>query len=313
MSENLAVGATHASPLPMIRSYRVLLDTLWIIVLAIYVLAGTLLVPFHGDESTLLSLTRDYANLFILNLPERVRFNDTPYDPGAQYLRLINGSLNIYGMGLAWQVAGFSVNDINDQWDWGAGWDYNQQNNHAPTPELLAATRWPGALFTAAGVAAMFALGMALDGRLTAYLASLYYALNPAILLNGRRATLEGSTIFFGLFVVLAGLWLLRHRTWWTAIALGIVSGLALASKHTNLFAVGAVFAACALYPVLLRTEHRNLMRYAAQVTFAGILTILTFYALNPVWWDGNALERGLLILRLRQDLLQDQVSIFGG
>ena len=94
----------------------------------------------------------------------------------------------------------------------------------------------------------IFALGQMLGGRPVAYLASLYYALNPALLIEGRRAMMEGSLTFFSLLTVLAGIWLLQKRRWWTAILLGIAAGLALASKHTAVFTVVRSVWVCALF-----------------------------------------------------------------
>src|SRR5690606_15042710 len=121
----------------------------------------------------------------------------------------------------------------------------NQRTGHFPADDLLRAARWPSALLTAAGVVVMFALGREAGGRPAAYLASAYYALSPALLLNGRRAMMEGSLLFFSLLVVLAGVWFLRTYSWRTALLMGVAGGLALASKHTALFAVTVVFGGC--------------------------------------------------------------------
>jgi len=65
-----------------------------------------------------------------------------------------------------------SISDVNEQWDWGADWNYNQQNGHAPSPTLLMVARWPSAILLAAGVVVMFAIGRALGGTWTPYVAS---------------------------------------------------------------------------------------------------------------------------------------------
>ncbi len=106
---------------------------------------------------------------------------------------------------MAWHLDGFTVDQINEQWDWGADWNYNQSNNHAPSFSLLLISRLPSALLLAAGIVIIFALGRALGGRPAAYLAAAYYALNPPLLLDGRRAMMEGSLIAFSLLTVLAG------------------------------------------------------------------------------------------------------------
>ena len=174
----------------------------------------------------------------------------------------------------------------------------------------------------------IFALGRALGGRPVAYLAAAYYALCPPLLLDGRRAMMEGSMITFSLLTVLAGVYLLRQRHWWTAILLGIAAGLALASKHTSAFTVIAVFGAGAVYPVMTwirdavgarravplqeRAHRRAPLRVWGLLIIAGAIALLVFYALNPAWW-GDPIARAGTVLDLRADLLTGQTEVFGG
>ncbi len=185
----------------------------WLAALAAYILAGTALVPFHGDEATQIYMSRDYVYLFLDHDLNRVLYHPDPASPTEQHLRLLNGTLPKYLIGLAWHAGGLSPADLNEQWDWGADWYYNQQTGHAPTPERMQLARWSSALLLAAGVVPMFWLGRALGGTRAAYLASLYYALHPALLLNGRRAMMEGSVTLFSLLVVLAGVWWMKALT----------------------------------------------------------------------------------------------------
>ena len=267
-------------------------------------------------------MSRDYAYQFLRGDIDRVRFHDPPLSPTEQELRLLNGTVSKYLYGLAWHLGGFSIDDLNEQWDWGADWNYNQSTGHAPGEALLQISRIPSALLLAAGVVVMFALGNALGGRSVAYLASLYYALNPALLLNGRRAMMEGSTMFFTLLLVLAGIWVLQRRRVWAGLLLGLAAGLAAASKHSAIFTVTAVFGACALYPLLLWADawraksgdtHRPaFLRIYGLLILAGVIAALVFYALNPAWW-GDPLGRLSYVLNMRGDLLAGQTAAFGG
>lgn len=284
------------------------ISAIWLTALVIYILAGTPLTPFHADESTLIYMSRDYAYQFIERDLSLVRYSDPPISPAEQHLRLLNGTLPKYSIGLAWHLAGFELDDLNEQWDWGADWEYNQTAGHAPGPELLLAARWPSALFLAAGVTIMFTLGWIFGGQLTAYLASLYYALNPALLLNGRRAMMEGSPTLFGLLVVLAGIGYVRKPSWWGALMLGVSSGLALASKHSTVFAVAAVFGVIGVWSILQTRRGRLIGWWLA----AGVVAATLFYVMNPAWWD-NPLERAAEVLELRQELLDIQTDVFGG
>lgn len=300
---------------------------LWLALLAAYMLAGTPLAPFHGDESTLVYMSRDYVYLFFDHDLNKIRYSETPASPTEQHLRLLNGTVAKYLIGLAWHTGGFSPADINEQWDWGADWTYNQQNGHAPAPELLQTVRWSSALLLAAGVMPVFLLGQALGGRRVAVLASLYYALNPALLLNGRRAMMEGSLTFFSLLAVLAGVWFIRsltpaedsekRRSWLPALVLGAASGLALASKHTAAFTAAAVFAACGGYAVYHWVKSPREMRRIRnivfpQIIFAAMIAAAVFLALNPAWW-GSPLVMPRVVLNLRAELLDIQINAFGG
>ncbi|MBK8031218.1 MAG: phospholipid carrier-dependent glycosyltransferase [Chloroflexi bacterium] len=309
----------------------------------LYVIAGAALTPFHGDESTQVYMSRDYAYQFLQRDLNLVMFHDPPLSAQEQDLRLLNGTLNKYLIGLAWHLGGFTLADINEQWDWGGAWDYNQSSNHAPTPALLNVARLPSAIFLALGVPVMFALGWLTGGAWAAVTASLLYALHPALLINGRRAMMEGSLTFFSLLTVLAGAWWLRRRNWIAALALGLAAGLTVASKHTGAFTVAAVFgvvgvvARCDPSPDpspyggrepadslrLHPSSHSGrggersergwgLALFPACSLLAAFVAALTFYALNPAWWS-DPLSRAGDVLRLRQDLLAGQTATFGG
>ncbi len=289
-------------------------DVLWLTALVLYILAGITLVPFHGDEATLIYMSRDYAYQFMERDLERIAYSDTPASPTEQNLRLLNGTTHKYLYGLAWHAAGFSLEDLNEQWDWGMNWDDNERSGHIPSPDLLHTTRWPSALMLAGGVLVMFALGNAAGGRPTAYLASAYYALHPVLLLNGRRAMMEGGLLLFSLLVLLAGIWFLRNYSWRAALALGVFSGLAIASKHTAVLTVGAVFFVClldALIGSIRQPGREHTYRAPAQLFVAGGLALLVFYLLNPAWWD-DPVSRALVVVELRQNLLELQMEHFG-
>lgn len=291
-----------------------LFDGLIIVVLMAYVLIGALLAPFHGDEATQIFMSRDYAYQFIEDNWTRVRYTDPPISPQEQHLRLLNGTVNKYLIGLAWHLAGFSVNDLNEQWDWGGDWAYNQSTNHAPSPDLLRTARIPSTLMLTLAVPVIFAIGWQLGGRPTAYLAALLFALHPALLLNGRRAMMEGSFILFSLCVVAAGLWFIRNsQRRASLIALGVSSGLAAASKHTAVFSVGAIFAGCwlYLYAALMR-QPRLLILTFLRMYVAALIALGVFIALNPAWWS-NPFGRVSDVLRLRTELLEGQTATFGG
>jgi len=295
------------------------LDAVWLIVLAVYILAGVRLVPFHGDESTLLYMSRDFYTQFVdgdfAALDYRAWFLLDPEAASQQQLRLLNGTVTKSLYGLVAHLSGYEIDDINNQWVWGADWDWNRDNGHMPTDDLLLRARLVSALMLVGSVLVLYAIAYQIGGRLTAVLASAYYALNPAILINGRRAMMEGSLLLFSLLVVWAGLLVLRDRRPWQYGLLGLVSGLALASKHTAAVTLVAIFGGIALIDLWqLRPEFRpaHLIRRWGALLAAGLLALAVFLALNPAWWS-DPLGRINTVLDERVRLLTGQIAAFGG
>lgn len=289
------------------------LDALWILALALYVLAGMKLVPFHGDESTLVYMGHDYYHQFVDGDLSLVTYDETGrINPALQYLRLLNGTISKYLYGFMAYTGGFSVNDLNEQWDWGAGWDYNEDTDRIPQPEILARTRFISSLQHILAIAVLFGIGRYTFNRPTAYVASFYFTLNPGLLMNGRRAMMEGSHILFMLLFILVALWAIRNRKWWQHILVGICAGLALAAKHPNAFVIVLVYFACGSYYVLnllwQPSLRKTLSRATVTLILGGLLGIATFIALNPAWW-GDPSARLAEILTLRSELLAQQTQ----
>lgn len=289
---------------------------LWCAALAIYILAGVAIVPFHGDESTVIAMSRDYAYQFIDRDLSRILFDAPGVTAWEQDLRLLNGTITKYAIGLSWHVAGFSAADLNEQWDWGGDFAYNTTYNHAPSPGLLLTGRWPSAVFTAISAIALFALAWRLGGPTAAYPASALYALNALLLVNGRRAMMEGGWLAFTLLALIAALaWAQairdgRRSGWGWAALTGFSVGLAVAAKHTAAFSLAGMIAGM-LAIALLALARRRVVPLLHLVVIAA-LAGLTFYILNPAWW-GDPLGRAALVLRLRSDLLAGQAAAFAG
>src|SRR5262249_4096294 len=102
------------------RAHLKFLDCLFVGVLICYGLAGARLVPFHGDESTILYMSLDW-----FRTPSEVAF--ATYSPGSgeatnQELRLLNGVLSKDSYGAAFALMGIAPSQINTPWDWGNDW-----------------------------------------------------------------------------------------------------------------------------------------------------------------------------------------------
>lgn len=310
----------------MLRFVR---DAFWLTLLAVYLFAGVRDVPLHGDESTVIWMSHDYFYLFEQGDLDRLRYNDPPQNATEQHLRLLNPMLTRFVYGFALALNGYDIDDINEQWTWGAGWAYNVQNNAIPSDDILLTARFVSTAFTVGGMIVLFFIACNLGGAPVGYLATLYYALNPAILLNGRRAMMEGSAMFFTLLVVLAAIWLLKHRNWLSVVVLGVATGAAVASKHPAVFTVIPVFAVCGGFAVYysLRDDHDEAdedefspptigpsdpYTLLTLIIVAALLSLVVFFALNPVWWD-SPLDRFTDVLDARTDLLDTQIGLFGG
>ncbi|HLY26839.1 MAG TPA: phospholipid carrier-dependent glycosyltransferase [Aggregatilineales bacterium] len=286
--------------------------------LALYVLAGVQAAPFHGDESTIIHKSRDWYLLIQGNLPALL-YSATPSQRAEQELRLLNGVISDYAIGMLSWFGGSTIQAVNEQWDWGADWAYNFSSGHAPTDAQLFVGRMSSALMTILSVALVFAIARRLGGKGSAFLAAVIYATFPSVLLNGRRAMFEGATLLAITLVIATGLivsecrnsssstsvptrWA-NQRAW---IALGLASGFALASKHILVITLFGVFAA------ILLLKRRHILQTLALCVLAGVLALIAFLALNPAWWSAPLVVPGE-VLRLREDLANGQIEQYGG
>ena len=309
-----------------------LLDGLWLLALALYVMSGYKNVPFHGDESTLIDMSRDYYLLVQQRDFNAVYYRALPEDPAAQEHRILNGTVGKMAMGLAWNFEGLTVNDLNWAWDWGADWEWNLVARHLPSARLLNAARLSSVLFTILGVWSVFGIAwLAGGGRAAAWAASLIFATTPAVLLNGRRAMMEGSHLGFTALAVLAALVIVRVQArpaesttrqrrdlWGVWLAFGAAVGLALASKHTAAIAVGLTGSVAALGPIVggLRRDGLAWRRvlvgeHWARVMSGGAVAVAVFLALNPAWWT-DPIGMPQRVSELRGTLLEGQADAYG-
>ena len=228
-------------------------------------------------------------------------------------LRLLNGTVAKTIFGWVAHSLGMAIDEINDQWFWGRDYEYNRSSGRIPDAPLLNAARLAAALQLALAAAAFFHVLRLSLNRPTAYIASALFTLHPNMLINGRRAMMEGSHILGLTLVLLAGVWLIRERKWWTYALLGVCSGFAIATKHPNAIICALVFLAVSAEPAwhLLRQRgpsQRAHFRSLAGIAAAGLAACLTFLLLNPAWWSAP-LRMPALVLSLRSDLLRAQVG----
>ncbi|MBA3868693.1 MAG: glycosyltransferase family 39 protein [Anaerolineae bacterium] len=302
---------------------------MWLLVLAAYIFVGIASVPFHGDEAMQITMSRDYDTAFINHDFQALRVNPPYTVDSANWLRLINGSINLYTVGLSLQVAGYGEKDLPPVWIWPLSYNENVARGNRPTERMLIASRISSAVFLALSAAILFGIGWQLRGRWAGYTASGLYALNPVVLLNGRRAMMEGSVLCFGLLAILVAIVICKGRNgwrWW--VALGIVSGLTLVSKHSGIVFVAAAFGWVVIRQMQIRLEpqrpgdntkinHRGtesaeknqtLIYDLIHVGVSILIMVGVFIALSPAQWNDPVARFGDLVSE-RAKLLESQVK----
>jgi hypothetical protein len=202
--------------------------------LSFYVIAGLFVTPFHGDESQHLALSRDYVAYFVIGDPWRLRVDPPVPIHSEAYLRLLDGTLSAYLTGfILWHTGHMSLDNPHPAWYYPDDVAANRAAGRYPAPDLLHWGRLASALFTAAGVWVMDALGKKLRSPTAGLGAAAMFALHPLILLNGRRVMQEGALMLFSLLVVWLGIRFAEKPSFQNSLLWGMVGGLALASKPT--------------------------------------------------------------------------------
>jgi 4-amino-4-deoxy-L-arabinose transferase-like glycosyltransferase len=158
------------------------------------------------------------------------------------------------------------------------------------------------------GVIPAFLLAKLLRLGWSAYPATLLYALHPALLVNGRRAMMEGSLTFLTLLTVC---WLTqiiksgqsegRVRFPQYAI-LGILIGLTVAAKHTGIVVAAAVLVAVLLAGLIRERTIRPLL----NVGIAGLFGAVIWLACNPGYWR-DPVGTFQAVVAARTELLERQ------
>ena len=290
------------------------LDILFLGLLSLYALLGRNAAPFHGDEATFVAMSRDYHKLIYERDCAWFSYHElvpSQYDH-VRLIRLTIGPISYFTIGLAWDLGGLTVHDLNGFWGWpddGSAntWTYeiNRAQGNLPTQQLLRAARTPSTLLLALSVVVVFSIARRLThSRPAAYAAALIYAMTPAVLVNGQRAMQEGAMLFTTALTALLALAAIEAQreqvkrnpvpvVWYAG--LGVTSGLALASKHSSLLIVAAAFLSVFLAPLLPGEERQDGesqfdWRHICALTGAAVAAFAIFCLLVPAWWSWGRL-----------------------
>ncbi len=288
-------------------------------VLAFVYLRGLAAAPFHPDESSQIFMSRDFEALFLRRDPAALAWRpDQPLAPDMS-LRLLDAPVTRYLIGLGWWLSGFTVDELNADWVWGATWEENQAA--LPSPELLGAARAPIILLSVLSTVVLFWWGLRLEGWATGLFAALFTGLDPLMLLHARRAMAESALTFFSALAALGSLLLaitcdrLDRLNWRAALAgvlVGVLSGLALCSKQTEVVMLPVAWLAGGLAIIQRPWPLRQRLTTLAALGLAvGVGSGLTFWLLNPVL-SRHPVGAFQEMLRLRAELARSQVEVNG-
>ncbi len=292
------------------RTRARLADALFVAAMMWYVVAGLAITPKHGDEFMQMAMARDVFYL-ARGQTDQLRFVPPVQPDTEQHLRLINGPMNKDFIGLLWIVTDRSDFTLPQIFAWAMPLDWNASHGNVPDTDSLNASRVPSTLLTAIGVLLVFIIGLRLSGRKAAYPAALLYALHPAILLNGRRAMMEGELFGCTLLLIVTTFWLTspeRKRAFdplaW--VVFGLSAGLTICAKHTGLIPVAAMFVA-ALWNGW-QTHDFGFKRALLGIAAAGLIAGGTFFVLNPAYWN-DPVGAANATLIARSELLATQTA----
>ncbi len=129
------------------------IDAIWLVALSVYILVGITSVPFHGDEAMQITMSRDYFTAFVNHNPQALSVTPPYTVDSPSWLRLINGSVNAYTLGLSVHMAGYGENDLPPVWVWPLSYDENVARGDRPTQAVLIISRISSAVFLALSAA----------------------------------------------------------------------------------------------------------------------------------------------------------------
>ncbi|MEO8394095.1 MAG: glycosyltransferase family 39 protein, partial [Chloroflexota bacterium] len=202
--------------------------------------------------------------------------------------------------------------------DWGQDFAANAATGRLPSVSMLAASRLAATLFFCGSILAIYGLGRLFGSRRLALIISGLYALNPILLMHGRRAMLEAPLLCCALVTLwVAGVISTRKpgerlSGWWW-LALAFAGGFGMAAKYTY----GFIFAAALGWIVLSRVlewiearhfrDGRTLAKLALRIALVGVAALAIFIGLTPALWSNPPL-RIRDALDIVQSILASQV-----
>jgi len=291
-------------------------DTAWLIGLCLFVFAGLPLATFHGDETYYTFMGKDFYIAFVEGHPEQLYVNQM-WETRETYQRIVNGSIPQHLIGLTMWLGGYQKEELAANGPFYFGTDYDVNMNMGAIPPLVNqwTARIPSNILLCLSVIMMFLIGRMSGGRLLGYVLSFLYVVNPAILLNGRRAMLEGALLGFGLLTIWIGFTIARRRErgqkisvgWWIGLVVAAVA--ASASKQVGYGYTGIAFATIAVGELLrLRMTRAAVMGFIGvyvRLAVCTVAAIALYYVVSPGLWYNNPIERFQQMIDARGSMMQ--------
>lgn len=262
--------------------------------LAIYILGGVNTTPFHADEADHLFKAKDYISYFVLGKPASLQVNPPVAIDSEEHIRLLTGTVNAYLTGfILWQSGKANLQSWYPAWYYPQTPAENRSAGRVPPRDVLGYARLASALLSVGTMVLIYKIASRLWSSWTGILSATLFSLHPVILLNGRRGMQESALMFFTLACLYV---ILMPANRQGTILLGILGGLALASKPTALISLMALSGAV----LLERPAWRN------RLLIAGMIASFTFLMLTPAIW-GNPPARLWLAAEMRAETLAGQ------
>jgi 4-amino-4-deoxy-L-arabinose transferase-like glycosyltransferase len=302
------------------RFHRI--DVAWLIGLCLF--AGMPLATFHGDETYYTFVARDFYTAFVEGRPDLL-YTEHIWENHATYQRVVNGSVPPHLIGLTMWLAGYQRYQLAEHGSFYFGLTYDDNYNMGvipPDPTLWTA-RISSSVMVWLGGVAMFLIGRMVGGRPLAYVLSALFIINPVILLNGRRAMLEGALLGFGLLTIYVGFAIAQRRErgervrvgWW--IALTVLAAAASASKQIGYAYTGIAFGTIALGELLrlrfdaarFRPRLNALFGAYARLAVCTVAAVILYYIMSPGLWFRDPILRFQQMVGAREQMMGIHIS----
>lgn len=286
-------------------------EIFFFILIGFFLVKGVSEVPFHGDEASAISMSKDYQKIFNGEI-DQVTYSKK--GSTEQFHRLTTGTVVPIILFITYKITGIQNDSINNPFLWYQHQtlddetliNINKQYGNIPTTKVLIISRYCLTLFTFLSVILLYYFIKAVtQSRVPSMLSSILYVTTPIILCDGRRAILEGALLLIIILAMYLAIRLVQRTkklkqfsniVFWMYLYLGIISGVGIATKHNSFIILFSIF----IYIIwvnnyIIKNKHYRL--YLNLLTFFSVLIMFTIYfILNPIWWTTITLLALLVI-----------------